>query len=93
MEEIDEYVEGLIESAQLSDEQGVRLKETMVDLTNLMLQAASDPEDTLILAEIKLCKITIESLGVVSFNQIKDKAESIAKDVFMKGLSIALTAL
>lgn len=93
MEEINEYVDGLIESAHLTDEQGIRLNETMVDLTNLMLQAASNPTDQLILTEIKLCRITIESLGVVSFNQIKDKAQSIATDVFMKGLSIALVAL
>lgn len=93
MEEIEEYVDSLIESAQLNDEQGIRLKETLLDLTNLMLQAASNPTDSLILTDINLCKITLESLGVVSYNQLQDKAKEIATDVFIKGLSIALSSL
>ena len=93
MEEIEKYVKELKQSAQLTDEQGTRLQETMVDLTNLMLQAASNPTDSLILTEINLCKITIESLGVVSFNQVQDKAKEVATDAFIKGLSIALSSL
>jgi len=93
VEDVNDYMKQLKESAQLNEEQESRLKDTLEDLIQLMLKAASNPEDELILTEITLCKITIESLGVVSFNQVKDKAKDIATDVFMKGLSIALSSL
>lgn len=92
-EEINKYIGEVARSASLNADQEQRLKHSLTDLTQLMLEAALNPEDTDVLTEIKLCKVTIESLGVVSFNQVKDKASDIAKDVFMKGLSIALASL
>lgn len=92
-DEISNYVRSIASAASLNEDQEQRLNHALVDLSKLMLEAALNPEDKDVLAEIKLCKITIESLGVVSFTQVKDKATSIALDAFMKGLSTALLAL
>ena len=93
MGETDSYVERLTKSAGLSPLQEDRLRETMIDLTALMVQAAAKPDDEDILSEIQFCKLAIESLGVVSFNQVQEEAKEIATELFMKGLCIALSSL
>ena len=93
MEEIDEYVDRISESAQLNEEQKERFKRATFDLVTLSSQLALDPENQGLRNDIEMCKITIESLGVVSFNGIKKETEKIAKELFIKGLSIALSSL
>jgi hypothetical protein len=90
---VDEYVDRITKAAGLSEVQQDRLRETMVDLTALMVQAAAKPDDDEVLTEIAFCKLAIESLGVVSFNQVQEEAKEIASELFMKGLGIALSSL
>lgn len=92
-DEASNYIEKVVASASLNDEQEQRLRSAISDLTQLMLEAALNPEDSSIITEINMCKITIESLGVVSFNQIADETKKVAVAVFTKGLSIALASL
>ncbi len=93
MEDVKNYAKSLLEAGKINQEQSERLEVALVDLTNLLTQAAKNPDDLFILNEIKLCKITIESLAVVSFNQVADKAKEIALKLFIKGLSTALLSL
>ncbi len=93
MEDVNSYVDALKEAGKITEEQSIRLREAMTDLSNLMIKAAQDPTDKVILTEIEFCKITIESLATVSFNQVRDKARDIATDLFIKGLNTALLAL
>ena len=89
----DNYTDRIAWAANLGPDQLLRLEEAMKDLARLMVKAAASPEDEDTLQEMGFCKLTIESLGVVSYNQVKEEAMEIANELFMKGLSMALSSL
>lgn len=80
-------------AANLTQEQQLRLKDTLADMAVLLIKISEQPANEVAKTELEMCRITIESLAAVSINNAVSEAKAIALEIFKRGIVVAASSL